>query len=106
MRGDVTKLPKWAQQEISRLERDLAYARAKLAAGPEDSNTFAEPYGAAPRPLGTGTLIRFQLGDPEDWGGYIDAHIEGDRLVVHSGHSLSVKPWASNVIHVKPERWS
>jgi hypothetical protein len=23
MRGDVTKLPKWAQQEISRLERDL-----------------------------------------------------------------------------------
>ena len=106
MRGDVSKLPKWAQREIGRLERDLAAAHAKLAAGPEDSNTFAEPYAAAPRPLGTSPHIRFVLGDgPDDWGAVIDAFIEGDHVVIRGGNGITVRPWAGNVLHVKPERW-
>ncbi len=105
MRGDVTKLPKWAQREIIHLERDLADARAKLSAGPEDSNTFADPYGAAPRPLGNDSTIRFALGDPDDWGSFIEAYVEGDHVVIRGGNGLAVLPEASNVIQVKPVRW-
>lgn len=60
----LDKLPKYAQHEIARLAMDLEDARAKLAAGPEDSDTFADPYASVPRPLGKGTTIRFGgLGD-------------------------------------------
>ena len=104
MKGDITKLPKWAQAEIERLTRDLESAYAKLNVGPEDSDTFADPYSEARQPLGKGTSIVFEFG--EGHGKRINARLEGETLVVQGGDSLIVQPRASNSIYLRTERWS
>lgn len=62
-RGDVSKLPKWAQAEIADLQRQLAQREERivqLSAGDPDSNTFLEPYWPGPpRPVGKDTQVRF-----------------------------------------------
>ena len=103
MSGDRAKLPKWAQQELQRLEQDLAHAEEKLAAGPEDSNTFADPYADAARPLGRDTTVEFRFG-PET-SEKIQVRIDGDKLYVYGGDSLAIAPRSSNAIYVKAERW-
>lgn len=95
---DRTNLPKWAQNEISRLERDLAYERDKLAQGPENSNTFAEPYATTPRPLGENPNIEFRLGDK--WGDKINVRIEGDKLQILGGSRITIFPESSNTFSV------
>jgi hypothetical protein len=83
----MDRLPAWAQNKIGRLERDLEAARKTLAAGPEDSNVFAEPYSAARRPLGCGTMIQF--GTRED-PAMFTAEMQDDGalkvLVTKNGH--------------------
>ncbi len=93
------KLPKWAQREITRLECDLAYAKDKLAAGPEDSRVFADPYSDPPRPLGHDTSIDFVLG--EKWGDKINVRIDGNGIKVVGGNRLAVIPNASNVVYIE-----
>lgn len=103
MRGDVAKLPKWAQREIDRLESDVRHYRARLAAGPEDSDTFADPYSdGARRPLGKGTLIEFTFGP--GWADKIQASLDGDTLRIRGGSGLAVYPSASNSINIKVTR--
>lgn len=93
------RLPKWAQQEIDRLERDLDDARAKLSAGPEDSDTFADPYSEqARRPLGQGPTIMFKLGERNE----IRCRVEHDHRgrayldVNASSGRLAILPRAGN----------
>lgn len=93
------KLPKWAQHELERLERDLAYAKKRLADGPEDSRVFADPYSDPPRPLGRDTSIDFKLG--EGWGQRINVRIEDDGIKIMGGNRLSIIPKASNVVHIR-----
>jgi hypothetical protein len=100
--GDVTKLPKWAQVEIRRLERDLEAAYEKISTGPEDSRIIANPNSAAPTPLGTTTLIQFSLG--EHWGEKIEVYLEGDAVVLRGGDGLTIQPWAGNVIKLRSTR--
>lgn len=77
---DISKLPLWAQREIVRLRADLEDATKTLAAGPEDSNTFADPYfGWEPgrsekggRPLGHDTMVEFRM----ESGGYFHVQIK------------------------------
>jgi len=102
MRGDVNKLPKWAQREINRLEQDLASAYATIATGPEDSKIIANPNSAAPTPLGTTALIQFSLG--ESWGEKVEIYLDGDHVVVRGGDGLTIQPWAGNVIRLRPTR--
>jgi hypothetical protein len=89
---------------LSRLERDLARAKERLADGPEGSRVFADPYADPPRALGADTHIEFRLG--ESWADKVTVQIDGTGVRVMGGSSLVVKPMASNVIHVEPsERW-
>lgn len=64
-RGKIARLPRWAQDHIRALEDTLAAANERLAAGPDDSDTFADPHadlvGRAVRPLGKGVDVRFQV---------------------------------------------
>lgn len=95
---DTTRLPKWAQQELYRLERDLESAYARLAEGPENSNTFADPYAKAPRALGDSPMIEFRFGTK--WGEKFQVRLEDDHLVISGGSSLAIHPRSSNGINV------
>ena len=63
----MARLPKWAQDEIQRLENSNAYLRKKLEAGPEDSNTFVQSHTHPSTPLGESPTIRFVLSDEDEW---------------------------------------
>ena len=99
--AQLSRLPRYAQQEIERLARDLESANAKLAAGPGDSDTFADPYSHTPRPLGTGARIRF--GAP-DSGQAFDVQLREGELEVtaHADrqHVMAVKPRVSNGVDI------
>lgn len=95
---DRTKLPKWAQQELTRLERNLEHAKSKLAQGPENSRVFADPYSDTPRPLGD-AHIEFRVGP--GIGQKFSVRIEGTDLYVMGSDGLAVFPEASNVVRVR-----
>ena len=93
---DVTKLPRWAQSRIQKLERDVDYYQRKLSAGPENSDTFADAYSDARRPLGPGTIVEFRLPEGRvrirtDEHGYLD--VNGDDRI-------QIEPQASNAVRV------
>lgn len=95
------RLPVWARDRIHLLEQNLAYARARLAAGPDDSNTFADPYGDPPRPLGTDVQVQWRLYN----GVYtVGCHVEaaeGDAsLEVMTSRLLSVEPVSGNLVRI------
>ncbi len=101
---DRTKLPKWAQDELTRLESDVARWKAKYEAGPADSDTFADDY-LSRRPLGTGERIVFVI-EPGKVGHSIerriDARLVGRELEVHGyADSLAIIPSASNHVKVR-----
>lgn len=105
---DRTKLPKWAQDELTLAERNLAYWRAKATEGPAESDTFRWEGGsgdAEDTPLGASPVIRLYLGP--DWQDCIDVQTrtEGGRKFLRisgrGGNGLVVRPHVSNVIHVE-----
>jgi hypothetical protein len=63
---DLSKLPKWARQEIERLRQVEVDLRARLAVGPDDADTFVADYVDADAPLGEGTMIRFRI-ETQPW---------------------------------------
>lgn len=101
---DPSRLPKWAQRRLETLERDLADAQSRLAAGPDDSDTFADPYRDVPRPLGKGTMIQF--GDVEE--GAFNVSFEDGQLRIQfaslRSQGLVVLPWSSNSVRLEGAR--
>lgn len=91
MSEDLTRLPKWAQRKIAGLEQALTSRDrliAELTAGPDDSNTFADPYypgGGGMRPLGNSPLIRF---GGQDYCQTFDVQFEDGELTLR-GNSMS-----------------
>jgi hypothetical protein len=97
---DMSRLPKWAQDRITLLERNLADARARLAAGPEESDTFADPYMESVRPLGSGTRVRF---GGRGYDGTFDVSWGDGELAIQcnsGGRSMAIMPQASNTVHM------
>jgi hypothetical protein len=113
-KGDIRSLPVWAQQHVARLvqnierlEVNLASANATLSAGPEDSDTFADPYSeGGARPLGRGTRLRLHSTEV-----YFDVHID-DEGVLHvsaagklaRSDGLAVYPHSSNSVRIRGGR--
>jgi hypothetical protein len=97
----VERLPRYAQQLIERLQRDLDHANERLAEGPEGSDTFADPYATPPRPLGTGTMIQFGAGDET-----FKVHYEDGQLCIAlqtmGPRDLAVLPWSANSVRLEP----
>jgi hypothetical protein len=111
MKHDVSKLPKWAQYKIETLEREVATLEEKLMVGPEDSDTFADPFlgfdrnnpkGRTGRPLGKGMRVRFELG-PE-YPEYIEAWTRDGVLQLMAGETIAIIPEASNAARVRVGR--
>lgn len=94
------RLPRWAQDELLLLRKNLAHAEAKLAAGPENSDTFADPHSGTVRPLGSGTQIRF--GHAGHDGTFIAEYRDGKLHVTYRTRmhesALAVLPDCSNAV--------
>lgn len=102
--GDVSKLPKWAQQRIDVLEQNIDAWKRRALAGPDDADTFAMHLGEQ-APLGSGTTVRFVLGDDPRYGirgrMEVDCRVDRGELYVYGGsHGLSVLPWSTNVVKI------
>jgi len=99
---DRSKLPKWAQREIERQERDIAYLQGKLAAGPENSDTFADPYSeGAMRPLGRGTTVEFRINPQSKIRCRVMNTHRGPVLDVNGDVGIYIEPTASNAIRIR-----
>jgi hypothetical protein len=88
--------------ELERLERDVAHYQAILATGPDDSDTFADPYSSAVRPLGKGAHVRFGGTGHE---GTIDAYWEDGRLKIKGNErggkdAMVISPQSGNVVFI------
>jgi hypothetical protein len=101
---DISGLPKWAQTEIQRLQRNESSYIARLSAGPEDSDTFADPYSDARRPLGKGTSIEFDLDGTKVRVRLDRTHDGTPYLDVNGVDGLAVYPRASNSVMIRVER--
>jgi hypothetical protein len=98
----VDKLPRHARDLIERLQRNLDHANAKLAEGPCDSDTFADPYSETPRPLGQGTLVQFGASKHE---GTWKVHVEEGQLNINfqalGNYDMVIIPVSSNVVRLE-----
>lgn len=102
-------LPRWARDELGRLRAWLRTAQtradqARLDSGPEDSNTFLDPYDDIPVRLGRGIRVRFIPAEStiKDIRNWIDVSVDrwGD-VEVSAGARLAVEPRSSNVIKLR-----
>ncbi len=105
MSGDISKLPKWAQTEIEVLRRNVSHLEAELAIGPDESDTFIDPYTRDRTPLGKGVRIVLELQSEQsievvNKGEYVEARSTGK----HSG-SLQIQPQSSNAVRLREGSW-
>lgn len=102
---DASKLPKWAQQRIETLERNVDYWREKAMDGPADSDTFIRRYidngRTKGQPLGKGETIVFVAEQADTY--YESRGVEVTRMQDGSisvrtigGGRLAFLPSASN----------
>ncbi len=98
------RLPKWAQQEIIRLETDVAWWKANATPEIEGSNTGVRHGYDAVQALGDSPRIEFKLGP--SWFDTIEANVvryggkEVVRLSTGGGAPIMIFPSASNSIYV------
>ncbi|MEU3686959.1 DUF7239 family protein [Streptomyces narbonensis] len=95
-----SKLPKWAQAELSRLRRDLSEEKrvnADLRGDIPDTNTYVLDYGRHNQPLPNNARVSFHL--RQDDGRIrqsIQAYVEYGRLRIQGDNSLDIHPGSSN----------
>lgn len=113
----LSRLPKWASDEIQRLNREARELRAdikQMRGEIGDTNTYADPHRslAGPvsdpddrgLPLRRNEQIRFYLSKEKRSDEYIDVRVENGYLWVHGGAGLTMKIRASNTIYLRSER--
>jgi hypothetical protein len=102
--GNIAALPKWAQAEITRLERAVEYWQGVASVGPDESNTFANPFSDAPKPLGHDVTIEFVTTAGQKLRASLERdQVTGlyDRLEISGDGLLAVHPRAANVVWIK-----
>jgi hypothetical protein len=106
----VEKLPKWAQDHIALLRMRLSEARADAnnarTRGPEDTDTFAEPYSQSPIYLPVGARVVFRLAEGRDITAHVihgrngETYLDVTASGFRGGSDLYVSPQASNVVRL------
>lgn len=103
-KGDVSRLPRWAQDELRILAANLADAQKRIRSFGDKHNTriIVGPHREPPIGISADETVRFYL-DGE--GTHIDIHMNGAELqAMISGprtYSLFVIPSSSNVVKLR-----
>ena len=98
---DVARLPQWAQRQVKTLQNQVKNLKAELSTGPEDSDTFANPYLDHARPLGRGTRVRFGGLDHTEANWDVHLRSDGQLEVVGGGSYLEdmvIQPRSTNMV--------
>ncbi|GHB52006.1 hypothetical protein GCM10010331_44450 [Streptomyces xanthochromogenes] len=99
------RLPKWAQEELRQLRRDLAAEReqvAELKGENPDSNTYWTTSHEVVAPLPRDTRVGFRLAENAmPYRGRVLVHVEEGRLVVRGGSPLIIRPESSSAFSVE-----
>lgn len=94
------RLPKWAQEEMRTLRRDLDIERrvnADLRGEIPETNTWVLDYGRASQPLPNNARVSFHLRhDDGRIRRSIQAYVEYGHLRIQGDDTLSIHPGASN----------
>jgi hypothetical protein len=100
---DLTKLPKYVQQHIRNLERDLASATRELDEIKASGDFAKGPYGTqAPHDE------RLQFVDPKSGRTVTSVTCDSKTgiLEIDVEGGMALQPRASNVVRIKPLHWS
>jgi hypothetical protein len=95
------RLPKWAQEELAGLRRQVTRERklnAELRGEVGETNTHVQNYGSDDQPVTNNARVQFRLGERYDQ--YVTVHVEGDSLWLHGGRFLTIHPHVSNAFRV------
>lgn len=98
----IDRLPKWAQSEINRLEREIAYWQEKARQATEgDTDTWLveEDNVALPKD----STILFNQSDYVDGIMVQHAAHQPGAVEVHGRRGFVIIPRSSNVVWIKPE---
>jgi len=103
MKENVTKLPKWAQDRIAILERDLAAAQREMRSiyAKEDTGVriLYFPQHDQTMPLPERAQVEF---GPKDFGTALTVTLRKDGGVdVHGEGRIAITPWAANSVTIK-----
>lgn len=97
------KLSRWARELIANLRREIQALERRLAnePGTDDVAVWADYYRKHPRPVASrDEPLTFQLDENEYF--QVTLYEDGTLSIMYSGRGLFVvRPWVSNVIHVK-----
>lgn len=97
------KLPKWAQETLSTLRRELersAIRNAELRGEVGETNTVVTNYGEFDQPLRNNARVQFNF-PGERWDNYIQAYVEGNRLRIQGGRYVVIHPNVSNAFWIE-----
>lgn len=97
--SNISKLPRWAQERIETLERNLKSAqqdRDEMRDGFPGSPVRVCHYGlGVDQTLPPMASIRFHVGPNDEW---IECRHERDYVYVSAGAGIRVQPLASNTL--------
>jgi hypothetical protein len=111
--NDPSKLPKWAQDEMERLRRDVTYWKAKAheylhaEQDPSTTDTAVRGFGLEKdRGLPVGTCIAFKLASKryrDALGNFAHVQVKDGALEINTGRSMVIIPHVTNVIRIRIE---
>jgi hypothetical protein len=114
-RGDVSKLPKWAQHHIELLTRDLTESLERESSGPvsvEDALVVFEPYGAGRSLTGNPrkTDVQFNIGRRYTESIIVSIEIDSDNdptpmglRITSQGAPIKIVPKMTNTFVIEME---
>jgi hypothetical protein len=97
---DESRLPRWAQTELTSLRANLIAAQTEIAAmtGEWATAVQIDPYpGEPPRYLCDRAVIRYHVGGRN----YIEVTLREGELQVSGDQRLAILPWAANSLKVR-----
>lgn len=105
---DLSRLPKWAQDEIDNLKRDVHQRQLRIdellktleSAAGADTDTFLVDYMNNPhyRPLPPGSSARFKTG--EHTSDFVEARIKDGIVEIYGGDALQIELHSSNTFKI------